>query len=505
MNTHISDRASPAPHDRFTDRLVAEAVRLHEDSAGRVIDETPAWQAGRDAAGDLEHRVLVRAGATRLGIQVHESLSGARALAGWILALILLLTGLSGMAAAGAALAAPLVAGSSQINILWTLGSLLGVQLLMLLLWALIMLVRPRGGGGLLGQGVLGLGGGLARRIVRGQAPVLAIRALLQLMSRNGLGRWSAGTLTHLIWSAFTAGALFMCLWALSVRQYDFVWGTTLLAEDHFVGLITALGLLPGWLGLPMPDEALIRASRLGVTEDALGRVQWSSWLLGSLLFYGLLPRLGLGLWCALMARRARRSLRLDLASPGYARLAHRLLPNSQRLGVVDPPPLTLIHPPEPLRHRERHGGGALALLGFELEKADSHWIQHHRRPDWIPLGQVDDRHTRRDVLAAAQSLQPDPAVVVAVCSLARTPDRSTEGFLTELRSRTRAPVWVLLDEQNMAQARGIDLRARRTAWEQLVDKAGVDRLLPERPADGDRPAQDILLAAFASAEDATP
>ncbi|EHQ53101.1 hypothetical protein ECTPHS_10451 [Ectothiorhodospira sp. PHS-1] len=505
MNTHISDRASPAPHDRFTDRLVAEAVRLHEDQAGRVIDEPHAWQAGRDAGGDLEHRVLVRARATRLGAQVRDALGGARTLAGWILILILLLTGLSGMAAAGAALAAPLVAGSSQINILWALGSLLGVQLLMLLLWALFMLVRPRGGGGLLGQGVLGLAGGLARRLVRGQAPVLAIRALLQLMSRNGLGRWSAGTLTHLIWAAFTAGALLMCLWALSVRQYDFVWGTTLLAEDHFVGLITALGLLPGWLGLPMPDEALIRASRLGVTEDALGRVQWSSWLLGSLLFYGLLPRLGLGLWCALMARRARRRLRLDLTGPGYARLAPRLLPNSQRLGVVDPPPLTLIHPPEPPRHRERHGGATLALLGYELEQADDHWIQHHKRPAWIPLGQVDDRHTRRDVLAAAQSLQPPPAVVVAVCSLARTPDRSTEAFLTELRARTRAPVWLLLDQQDMAQTRGIDPRARRTAWEQLAERAGVDQLLPERSTDADRPAAEILEAAFAASEDAKP
>ncbi|SEQ04352.1 Protein of unknown function [Ectothiorhodospira magna] len=501
MNTPIANGAHRPSKDCFTHRLVAEAVRLHEDRTGRVIDDASAWQAGRHADGDLEHRILVRAAATRLGAQVQEALSSARHVAGWLLLLVMILAGLGGMAAAAAALAAPLVAGGSRINILWTLGSLLGLQLVMLLLWLLFMTLRPRGGGGLLGQGVLGLGGGLARRLIRGQASILAVQALFRLMSRDGLGRWAAGTLTHLLWAAFCTGALLMCLWVLSVRQYDFVWGTTLLAEDHLVGLITGLALLPGWLGLPMPDEALIRASRLDAAGDALGRVQWSSWLLGCLLLYGLLPRLVLGLGCALMMKRARRRLRLDLNAPGYARLAPRLLPNSLRLGVMDPPPLTLIQPPDPPRQRERQGI-TLALLGYELEQADDHWIQHQNPPEWVALGQVEDRHTRRDVLAAAQHLQPPPALIVAVCSLARTPDRGAEGFLSTLRDRTQAPVWVLLDQQDLAQTRGIDLAARHASWQQLATQAGVDRLLPATPAAGNPVAADILRDALATSKE---
>ncbi|MCG5516084.1 MULTISPECIES: DUF2868 domain-containing protein [unclassified Ectothiorhodospira] len=492
-----------APQSLFTQRLIAEAVRIHEDREGRVIEDSTAWKAGRETAGDLEARVLARAAATRLGGQVKDALQGVRRLGTWMGILALLLAGLVGMGAASASLGAPLMDDGSRVNIFWTLGSLLGVQTLMLLLWLLVMLLLPRAGGGLLGHGVLGVGGGLARWLSRAQAHELAVRALINLLGRGGLARWSAGSVTHLLWAAFGAGALLMCIWSLSVRQYDFAWGTTLLSETHFITLIHTLGALPSWLGIPVPDEALIHASRLGVSEGAGGRIAWSGFLLGSLLFYGLLPRLLLGLLCLGLARRSAARSRADLTAPGYARLAPRLQPDHHRLGVIDPPPASLA--PQPASQARRNTPDAtvpMALIGFELEHARNHWIQktHHAR--CTPLGQVDDRQTRRDILAALAAQNPAPSVVVVVCSLARTPDRSAEGFLADLRSRTTAPVWLLLDEASVARGREIDLDARYRAWQDLSERACLDRLLPDDPARADHQDAQVLLDAFDHPED---
>ncbi|MCG5525205.1 DUF2868 domain-containing protein [Ectothiorhodospira haloalkaliphila] len=487
----------------FRQRLVAEAVRIHEDREGRVIDDAMAWKVGRETSGDLEARVLARAAATRLGARVEDALQGVSRLGTWMGILALLLAGLLGVGAAGASLGAPLMDDASRINIFWALGSLLGVQTLMLLLWLLVMLLLPRAGGGLLGHGVLGAGGGLARWLSRAQAHELAVRALLNLLGRGGLARWSAGTVTHLLWAAFGAGALLMCIWSLSVRQYDFAWGTTLLSEAHFITLIHTLGALPAWVGIPVPDEELIRASRLGVSEGADGRIAWSGFLLGSLLFYGLLPRVLLGLLCLGLARRSAARTHVDLSAPGYARLAPRLQPDHHRLGVIDPPPA----PPPPghapqERRDTRDTSTPMALVGFELEHARDHWIQNTRHPRCIPLGQVDDRHTRRDILAALAAQDPAPSVVVVVCSLARTPDRSTEGFLADLRSRTTAPVWLLLDEARIARDREVDLAARYRAWQALSERASLDRLLPDDPGQADHRDARILLDAFDPTKD---
>ncbi len=73
-------------------------------------------------------------------------------------------------------------------------------------------------------------------------------------------------------------------------------------------------------------------------------RQAWAGWLVGVLLVYGLLPRLGLALLCLWRWRRGRATLRLDLNLPGYAQLRERLMPSGERLGVNDTAPAQL-HP----------------------------------------------------------------------------------------------------------------------------------------------------------------
>ncbi|MBK1691926.1 DUF2868 domain-containing protein [Ectothiorhodospira mobilis] len=503
MNRTIPRPALPRP--AFADRLTAEAVRIHEDQTGRVLDEDAAWDAGRRSGGDLERHIIARATATRLGAEIRQAADGILAGARWMLVAALVVALLLGIGAAGAALGAPLPDRGGQVNIAWALGGLLGVQTLMLLAWAGTFLL-PAGGGGLLGRAALHAAGTLGRRLLRRPAHILALRALLRLLGRRRLGLYTAGALTHALWTAFGIGALLACLWSLSVRQYDFLWGTTLLSEADFVSLVTALGGLPAALGIPVPDEALIRASRLGAPLAAGGRIQWSGFLLGCLLVYGVIPRLLLALLCTGMARRLAARLSLDITAPGYARLAPRLQEDHQRIGIIDPRP---VEPPVPRQRRRSRPapaqGAPLALVGYELEHAPDHWLQRVDDGRHLSLGQVDDRASRRDVLAALDALDPAPAAVVAVCSLARTPDRGAETFLSTLKARAGVPLWVLLDQAGTARERGIDPRARHAAWRDLALRAGAERCLPERAAETDLRGAGALPGALDSPEEPQP
>ncbi|SFM29464.1 Protein of unknown function [Ectothiorhodospira mobilis] len=503
MNLTTPQTALPRP--TFADRLTAEAVRIHEDQTGRVLDEDGAWDAGRRSGGDLERRIIARAGATRLGGEIRQAAEGVLTGARWMLVAALALALLLGTGAAGAALGAPLPDRGGQVNIAWALGGLLGVQTLMLAAWAGTFLL-PSGGGGLLGRAALQAAGTLGRRLLRRQAHILALRALLRLLGRRRLGLCTAGALTHALWAAFGVGALLACLWTLSVRQYDFLWGTTLLSEADFVSLVTALGSLPAALGIPVPDDALIRASRLGDPLPAEGRIQWSGFLLGCLLIYGVIPRLLLALLCAGISRRLAARLPLDLTAPGYARLVPRLQEDHQRIGIIDPRPVDPPALPQRRRPRPPPGRGApLALVGYELEHAPDHWLQRADGSRCLPLGQVDDRASRRDVLAALDALDPAPAAVVAVCSLARTPDRGAESFLSDLKARAGVPLWVLLDQAGTARERGIDPQARHAVWRDLALRAGAERCLPQRTPEKDLQDAGTLLEALEQPEEPQP
>ncbi|MES1423528.1 DUF2868 domain-containing protein, partial [Vibrio cholerae] len=80
--------------------------------------------------------------------------------------------------------------------------------------------------------------------------------------------------------------------------SYRFIWATTLLAPDTFVGLTQVVGWLPAHLGFPLPDAAMVRASDGVQALGADAQVQWSWWLIGVLVTYGILPRLLAWLAC---------------------------------------------------------------------------------------------------------------------------------------------------------------------------------------------------------------
>lgn len=465
-----SPRLAPASRvpdvlDPFAQRWLAEAVRRHEEHHG-ALDDTRVHADARAAAPDFEGRLLHRAAA--LGAR-----SGWRdAILRWQARARVLLLGAAVLALVlgfGAA-AGVLGDGTRPVNVVWTLGGLLGVHLFSLVLWLVTLALQggARGGfqhGGVLGRAWLALTSFLDRSTAAADLPL----ALGGLLGRGRLAAWGVGAANHALWFAALLGATLGVLALLATRRYGFVWETTILPAGTFVSLSAALGALPGMLGFPVPDTVTVMASGDAPMLDEAGRRAWAGWLVGALVVYGVLPRLALAVLCAVLWRQGTHRLKLDLSRPGYARLRALLMPDSERIGVHDPEPAAM---PRPRRHAAiaRGDGGVVAValeLGDDLSwpgvlearstPADARGMT--TAPDSAPVrpwddgGRLDSREQRR-IARALFAAHPPRRLLVAV-DARQTPDRGSLGLIAELADHAQSiRVWLAgLDVREVAAA----------------------------------------------------
>jgi len=441
------------PANRLQRLWLCETLRLREEQAG-PLEDREANRHAQQSASQLADRIEARAiwlsnRDGQLQAQQHW-LQGAR-LAGLLLVLLALLGG-SGLAVAA------LGDGLRPVNVFWALGSLLGLNLLLLLAWTLALLLS-RDSAGALGHLWLWLSAKLARDA---QAAQLA-PALLLMLQRQRLSRWGLGVLVHGFWLLTLLTALLTLLALLTTRRYGFVWESTLLGSDSFIALTQALGSLPALLGFSLPDAELIRASGADALSNESARLNWAGWLVGVLLVYGLLPRLALLLLCLWRWQRASATLSLDLSLPGYSLLRERLQPSSERLGVCDPAPAQL--------HQAQTGSSTLdsqgaLLVAIELDPQRS-W------PPALPAGIsdagiIDSREQRNQLLD--QLTRFPPARLLIACDPRRSPDRGSLTLLGELaRTASAARIWLLQPPAGEA----LD-SARLSDWHQALDQLHV-------------------------------
>ena len=405
---------------------LTETVRLREEHAG-PLDDLEANRLARAAGGDLPSRIQRRA----LWLAERDGLTAA--LKHWLqgarlaLVLLIILAMLSGAGLAFAAL------GQTPVNVFWALGSLLGLNLILLLSWALGLIFAGEHGA-TLGRLWLWLSEKLARDAKAAQlAP-----ALLLMLQRKKLNRWALGALVNGLWLLVMLSALALLLTLMATRRYGFVWETTLLSADTFIHVTQALGHLPSLLGFNVPTVDMIRASGDGALDIESARQAWATWLVGVLVVYGVLPRLMLALLCFWRWNSGKAALRLDLNLPGYAQLRERLMPSSERLGVNDPEPAQL--------HRveggvSEHASEGALLVAIELDE---------QRP-WPPAlpknvsnaGILDSRESRHKLLE--QLSRFPPARLAIACDPQRSPDRGSLALIAELaRSAGETRVWLL-------------------------------------------------------------
>ena len=405
---------------------LTETIRLREEHAG-PLEDLEANRLARAAGGDLPGRIQRRAVwlAERDGLSaaLKHWLQGARL----ALVLLIIFALLSGAGLAFAALS------QSPVNVFWALGSLLGLNLILLLSWALGLIFAGEHGA-TLGRLWLWLSGKFARDAKAAQlAP-----ALLLMLQRRKLNRWALGTLVNGLWLLAMLSALVLLLALMATRRYGFVWETTILSADTFINLTQALGALPALLGFNVPSVEMIRASGDAALGIESARQAWATWLVGVLVVYGVLPRLLLTLLCFWCWNRGKAALALDLNLPGYAQLRERLMPTSERLGINDAAPEQL--------HRvessvSEHASDGALLVAIELDD---------QRP-WPPAlpktvsnaGILDSRESRHKLLE--QLSRFPPARLLIACDPRRSPDRGSLALIAELaRNASATRVWLL-------------------------------------------------------------
>ena len=265
-----------APRQDLARLVLAEAVRLHEENHGFLIEDRAAEAAAVAAGGDLQRRIITRAGALTVAADVRDALDRLRQLfafssiAGFLIALALG----AGSALALMASAPPGYGAALPTNFFLLYGSLLGPHALMLAAWLFALLVLPnRGsgsslggsslGGGSLGGGILALVRRLSRWTLKQPLEAAAARAFALVMTGSPAGRWLVSALSHGLWFGYLAGCSAMVFLLLSTRQVNFAWETTILSAEDYIALTRALAAAPGWLGFASPDAQQIAASQI--------------------------------------------------------------------------------------------------------------------------------------------------------------------------------------------------------------------------------------------------
>ena len=415
----------PTPLQRL---WLTEAVRLREEQAG-PLDDVEANRIARNNGGDLPARLQCRAVwlAQRDGLldAMRHWLQGAR------LALYALIA-LAVVSGAGLAFTA-LGNGQAPVNVFWALGSLLGLNLVMLLGWVLGLVFAGEHNASL---GRLWMW--LSEKLARDAKAAQLAPALLLLLQRRHLNQWAIGIVTHSVWLLALLSALSFMLMLMATRRYGFVWETTILHSDTFVTFTQALGAFPAWLGLNVPTPEMIRASGDAALNIENARQAWAAWLVGVLLIYGIAPRLILAAFCLWRWRCGRGTLALDLGLPGYAQLREQLMPSSERLGVNDAAPGRM--PDTKLGATDQTGAGAM-LVAIELDN-EQPW------PPTLPAevidgGILDSRESRQNLLEQ-MSRQPPERLAIA-CDPRRSPDRGSLGLIAELaRNAAATRIWLL-------------------------------------------------------------
>jgi len=402
----------------FESHWLAEAVRRREERSG-PFEDGHAVAAARAGGGDAESRILRRAQL----VGEREGLVGA--IASWTsrarLATLLLvaLALASGFGAAEAVLGD----GARAVNVVWALGGLLGVHLLSLLLWLAGLAVGGRDAGGLLGRAWLAL----SSRLSRASETVDVTQALVGLLGPRRLLRWWLGAVTHGVWLAALVGAVVGLVVTLATRRYGFAWETTILPADVFVRAVRIVGWLPAQFGFAMPDADAVRASGDAALSGEAARIAWSSWLVGCVVAYGVVPRLLLAGVCFGLWRFGRSRLRLDVALPGYAVLVPRLMPASERIGVTDADRGRI--PGPHVGGRRGAATGRSVLVALEL--AGQPGWPPPLPPGAIDAGVIDSREDRKKVVAALR-VDP-PARLLVACDARQSPDRGSLEVVAEL------------------------------------------------------------------------
>ncbi len=443
----------------FDTKVLIEQVRCIETQLSPDAPPEPAINSGFRSR-EFDDRLVQRA---RFLVEQRQWGPALKHAAGTWRTSIVVACGVAALFGAGATIAA--ISGDSTINIYWLLIVLIGFNFLSLVLW----ITGFAFGMERLSRGVLTLGSSWLANLVgrRDSVTGAADKAWMNSNLGGRVGKWRYSLVNHGLWLVYLGTGLLALLLALTVRQYDFVWGTTLLSNSDFVQLTETLGLTLQTLGFATPDAQQVIETRIGseFSPGADHRYRWAQFLMGALLVYGILPRVVLLLVCRGMLRAAQAGFALDYYLPYYMRLRQGLMPAHGDSIVVDAD--------DTGRDLQDHGAvPVLTHAQVSRIPETTFWIGVELREgsDWPPsqvsservLGHIIDSVSQEEVM---QRLQDNTAREIAIAVNAeRAPDRGLQRLVKTLCENAEL-AWLVLLEKDGA----ITSDARLEDWYRLA------------------------------------
>jgi hypothetical protein len=453
----------------FDRSLLIEQIRYIESSQPLICGQEEEL-ADISTHHDFHQRLWQRTQCLLRQYDLSDALSHATKVSRYIKIFSLLVVAVLG--AMGAVYA---ITNSNTINIYWLLLVLLGFNSISMLLWLIgISMNIDSLASGLLARLTSWLPGlfdnkSNASEQDSGRLSRLADKAWLKCQFTAAVGKWQFSKITHQLWLVYLLSGVTFLVLLLMVKQYDFVWDTTLLSDSIFIKLTDVLSRPLEVIGFMTPTMDQVRESRLGLEHvlNADHRSSWAQFLLGALLCFGILPRFVLLLWSSLMVMRARRLFMLDLYLPYYINLRQRLMPMASHGQIVDadtsPPESAQTTPYSPVSHSLPANTKWVAV---ELGNNFSWPITSIKAED--SLGQVIDR---KSLATTLQLLQMGESKNLAVSvDAARSPDRGVQRTITSLMS-TCSQRWLVLLHSAGEQAVS---SKRLAAWYRLAEACEI-------------------------------
>lgn len=451
----------PVKKYRFADLVRIEQLRKIEsvkagDLSYASIKNMPSASSGDFSYFEFIRRLNIRAkyliqdnalaGALQ---QPHRQYSQASRIC-LILAVVL-----GGLAASQA------VSESTTLNIYWLLAVLLGFNTISLLLWISGITLNLQS----LSSGIVAhLASWLPfRHKAEPAIASLAAQAWWESCLTGAVGKWRISVLTHNFWLMYLTAGMVLLILLMLAKQYNFIWGTTLLPDSALPRLTQILGAPLEAIGVKIPDDPQTLASRIGAgKQEAETRSAWANFLIGALLVYGIFPRLFMLGLSLMMQKWSERRFRLDLYLPYYIELRQQLMTREVKGEVIDADPNAGIKPAEIIRPSGNVTIPANAqAFGVELDAA-ARW------PESVSCRlNIVDQETHDEAIALIKNINGPLLLGVAAH---RLPDRGVQRLIKELVDHSRTKPWLILLSKPSTPVAS----AREFAWFRLAEACGI-------------------------------
>lgn len=317
----------------------------------------------------------------------------------------------------------------NRLNFLLILSGILGVNTLMLLWWLLSLWWRHHS------FNFFDLTWLFSKENDINQS---LIQLYTQLAERNDFV-WRKGIIMHRLALSALIGMFIAASVLLAVRQYAFNWESTLFDGNGFAQLISILAWLPMKLGFSVPDITAVLANRNHA--DVMHAAQWAYLLLGSIVCYGIIPRLLAWLICYFFYKKSH--FELDLNNSYYQRI---IMQWQRRITDIDDfqKDTPIIKQP----HFQTHFSGQYWAVAIDAPHAPANWFQSIENKNWKNQGFISGRNELNEFLTSLIEQNGEVRLLIAVRSHI-VPDRGIVRQLNKLSEQTHGGLCLyLLDKE---------------------------------------------------------